>query len=104
MTATGWTDDDAISYAVWVASTWSNERWSQDDTERTLRTRTGKPWDANSDPTLGTGCPPELRNEILTKLRGFGDMPADKPEPTLKVDANELATRLLAALEGKEAA
>lgn len=99
----GWTLDDAISYAVWVASTWSNERWSQDDIERAMRIRIGKPWTSDQDPALGTGCPPELKERILLKLRGFGDMPSEKPDPKLKIDANELAARLLATLEEEAA-
>lgn len=93
----GWTQDDAIIYAVDVAHTWAT-RIAPDDIERALRIRLGCPWTSETDTALGTGCPPELRDRILTKLRGFGDMPDEKKEPTLKIDANELAQRLLAEL------
>jgi hypothetical protein len=87
----GWTDDDAIVYGVWVASTWNN-RYSQDDIERAMRIRIGKPWDAESDPALGTGCPPELLEHILRQTGRIGAMPKDEPDLTL-------AERLLATIK-----
>lgn len=79
----GWTRDDAIIYAVDTAQ-YRHAKFDSADIERRLRVILGCPWDENSNPALGTGCPPE--------------MPDEKPEPTLKVDANELAQRLLATI------
>lgn len=94
----GWTDDDAIVYAVWVASTW-NSRISQDDIERAFRVRIGKPWTSDQDPALGTGCPPELLANVLTKLSRIGVIVVEErkpPEPA--TTASDLAQRLLATL------
>lgn len=91
----GWTDDDAIVYAVWVASTW-NSRISQDDIERAFRVRIGKPWTSDQDPALGTGCPPELLANVLRKLSRIGVIEVAEPEPA--TTASDLAQRLLATL------
>lgn len=89
----GWTDDDAITYGVFVASTWSN-RAAQDDIERAMRILIGKPWTKDQDPLLGTGCPPELLERIKRGITRIGviEKPAPTPEP-------DLVARLRKALE-----
>lgn len=92
----GWTQDDAIVYAVDVAATW-NTRLDVNDIERGLRKILGCAWDSEGDPALGTGCPPDLLAEILANLGRVGTM----PEPTPPA-VDDLAARLLATL-GKAA-
>jgi hypothetical protein len=79
----GWTNDDAISYAVEVASH-RNSHLLPDDIERQVRYRIGHPWTAESDPTLGTGCPPELLRNLVAKASTIGSPPQIKPEPATR--------------------
>ncbi|MBA3841019.1 MAG: hypothetical protein H0X39_00085 [Actinobacteria bacterium] len=96
----GWTHDDAIAYGVWVASTWSN-RVAQDDIERAMRILINKPWDVESDPALGTGCPPELLARIQRGISRIGIVEA-KPVAAPPA-ADTLAQRLLDTLGEKAA-
>lgn len=72
----GWTDDDAIVYAIDCVRS-SNSRFEAIDLERSLRIRIGKPWNADQDPALKApgGAPPNLLHNILTKVGKIGSMP-----------------------------
>lgn len=122
----GWTEADAIVYAVDITSL-KHSRFASDDIERGLRTRIGRRWTENQDPALHApgGSPPELLENILNKVGHIGAMPNNKSESQLlaerlrlkaasnavdpkirpkKPDTSELAVRLLAELDKGKAA
>lgn len=123
----GWTEADAIVYAVDIAAL-KHSRFAADDIERGLRIRIGRRWLQNHDPALHApgGSPPELLENILNKVGRIGAMPNNKsqsqvlaeqlrlkgasnavdPEikPKPKASTTDLAKRLLETLEEGKAA
>jgi hypothetical protein len=126
----GWTEADAIIYAVDTAQL-KHSRFHSNEIERALRIRIGRPWTADQDPDLHKpgGSPPELLENILNKVGRIGAMPDNKseaqllaerlrlkgqsnavdpkvynPKPKPKVDTADLARRLLESINKGEAA